>query len=79
MGLFGEILLLPLAPVRGVMWTIRQTLDAAEREQANGIRNELRELEQALQRGEISEADFDQREDLLLDRLEELQQGMAEQ
>jgi len=78
MGLFSEILLLPLAPVRGVVWTLGKALDAAEREQADSIRNELRELEQALRRGEISEDDFDSREDLLLDRLEELQQGMAD-
>ena len=58
MGLFREIVLLPLAPVRGVMWTVRQVLDAAERDQVDGIHRELLELEQALQDGSITEEEF---------------------
>ncbi len=75
MGLFREIVLLPLAPVRGVLWTVGQALDAAEREQAEGIRRELRELEQDLQRDAIGEDEFDRCEDELLDRLDQLDRG----
>jgi hypothetical protein len=72
MGLFREIVLLPLAPVRGVMWTVRQVLDAAERDQVDGIHRELLELEQALQDGSITEEEFDGREDELIDQLDQI-------
>ena len=72
MGLFREIVLLPLAPVRGVMWTVRQVLDAGERDQVDGIHRELLELEQALQDGSITEEEFDDREDELIDQLDQI-------
>jgi hypothetical protein len=72
MGLLREIVLLPLAPVRGVMWTVRQVLDAAERDQVDGIHRELLDLEQALQDGSITEEEFDGREDELIDQLDQI-------
>jgi hypothetical protein len=72
MGLLREIVLLPLAPVRGVMWTVRQVMDAAERDQADSIHRELIELEQALQDGTITEEEFDDREDDLIDQLDQI-------
>ena len=72
MGLLREIVLLPLAPVRGVMWTVRQVLDAGERDQVDGIHRELLELEQALQDGSITEEEFDVREDELIDQLDQI-------
>ena len=72
MGLFREIVLLPLAPVRGVMWTVGQVLDAGERDQVDGIHRELLELEQALQDGSITEEEFDDREDELIDQLDQI-------
>jgi hypothetical protein len=72
MGLLREIVLLPLAPVRGVMWTVGQVLDAAERDQVDGIHRELLELEQALQDGSITEEEFDDREDELIDQLDQI-------
>jgi hypothetical protein len=72
MGLFREIVLLPLAPVRGVMWTVGQVLDAAERDQVDGIHRELLDLEQALQDGSITEEEFDDREDELIDQLDQI-------
>ncbi|QWF86034.1 gas vesicle protein GvpG [Amycolatopsis sp. CA-230715] len=70
MGLLGELALLPLAPVRGVAWTIGQVTDTAIREQAALLGRRLAELEKSLLAGEISEAEFDEREDDLLDELE---------
>ncbi len=78
MGLFKEIVLLPVAPLRTVVWTMQQALDAAERQHADNIRAELIALERALQEGELSEAEFDRREDELLDQLDSLQQGATE-
>ncbi|MDI9885520.1 gas vesicle protein GvpG [Streptomyces sp. HNM0645] len=72
MGLLGELLLLPAAPVRGTFWVLRQVADEAERRYCDPstIRRELALLERRLEEGEIGEEEFDRREDELLDRLE---------
>ena len=74
MGLFGQLLTLPLAPVRGTAWVLDQVIAAAEREcrDPEPIRRELAELEQELLAGRIDEAEFDRREDALLEKLEGL-------
>ncbi|MEU9211613.1 gas vesicle protein GvpG [Streptomyces sp. NPDC048415] len=72
MGLIGEVLLLPFAPVRGSLWAVRQVLAEAERQYYDPavVRAELALLEQQLEAGELDEQEFDRREDELLDRLE---------
>ena len=72
MGLIGEVLLLPFAPVRGSFWAIQQVVNEAERQyyDPSAIRAELGRLEERLDAGEIDEAEFDRAEDELLDRLE---------
>ncbi|MFE2101819.1 MULTISPECIES: gas vesicle protein GvpG [unclassified Streptomyces] len=72
MGLIGEVLLLPFAPVRGSAWVIGQVLREAERIYYDPatVRAELARLEEQLETGEITEEEFDRREDELLDRLE---------
>ena len=72
MGLIGEVLLLPFAPVRGSLWAVRQALAEAERQYYDpvAVRAELALLEQRLEDGEIDEEEFDRQEDELLDRLE---------
>ncbi|MFE3635474.1 gas vesicle protein GvpG [Streptomyces cellostaticus] len=72
MGLISEVLLVPFAPVRGAGWAIRQVLDEAERIYYDPatVRAELARLEEELEAGEITEEEFDRREDELLDRLE---------
>jgi hypothetical protein len=71
-GLIGEVLLLPFAPVRGSGWVVRQVLREAERIYYDpaAVRAELAGLEEQLTSGEIDEEEFDRREDELLDRLE---------
>jgi len=71
-GLIGEVLMLPAAPVRGVGWVLRQVVAEAERQyyDPSAIQAELRRLAQALDEGAIDEEEFDRREDELLDRLE---------
>lgn len=83
MGLIGQILTLPLAPVRGTAWVIDQVLLTAEREYYDPapVRAELAALEQELLDGAIDEDEFDRREDELLDRmawLENEQQRLRE-
>ncbi|TXS48646.1 gas vesicle protein [Streptomyces sp. uw30] len=72
MGLIGEVLLLPFAPVRGAGWVLRQVVDEAERIYYDPatVRAELAALEERLTAGEIDEDEFDRQEDELLDRLE---------
>ncbi|MWA15417.1 gas vesicle protein GvpG [Streptomyces sp. BA2] len=72
MGLIGEVLMLPLAPVRGGLWAVSQVLAEAERLYYDPatVRSELALLEQQLESGELGEEEFDRREDELLDRLE---------
>ncbi|WP_329395978.1 gas vesicle protein GvpG [Streptomyces melanogenes] len=72
MGLLKELLLLPAAPVRGTFWVLEQVVAQAEQQyyDPSAIRNELAVLEEQLMAGEIDEAEFDRREDELLDRLE---------
>lgn len=72
MGLFTGLLLLPLAPVRATIWIAEQLMAEAEREldEETAVRRVLLEAEAALERGELSEAEFDAIEDELLARLE---------
>ncbi|KJY45808.1 gas vesicle protein [Streptomyces sp. NRRL S-444] len=72
MGLLTEILLLPAAPVRGTAWVLRQVVAEAERQYYDPavVQRELAQLVAAFGAGEMDEAEFDRREDELLDRLE---------
>ncbi|MFG2214258.1 gas vesicle protein GvpG [Streptomyces sp. NPDC048685] len=74
MGLLTQLATLPLAPVRGVAWVMECVVEAAENEYYDPapVERELAALERALVAGEIDEETFDQREDELLDRLDEI-------
>ncbi|MFB7338032.1 gas vesicle protein [Streptomyces adustus] len=74
MGLIGQILTLPLAPVRGVGWVVDRVVEAAEQEyyDPEPVERALAALEKELLEGRIDQATFDAREDELLDRLEEI-------
>ena len=56
MGLLTGLILLPLAPVRGVAWLADQVLDMATQEEYNPAETyqRLAELEEAREAGEIS-------------------------
>jgi hypothetical protein len=71
MGLITGLLTLPLAPVRGTMWIAEQVQHEAERltDEPAQARAELSRLEAAFDRGELDEAEFERREDELLERL----------
>lgn len=72
MGLLSGVLLLPLAPVRGVVWVSDRLIDAAEAELYDPavIRVQLAELSRALDEGEIDLASFEREEERLLDILD---------
>ena len=72
MGLFKELCLLPLAPVRGVVWVADRMADTAEEElrAPASVRMRLAALNERLEAGEISTAEFERAEEHLLDLLE---------
>ena len=72
MGLFTGLLLLPLAPLRGTIWVAERLAEYAERElnDEQAVRRLLLDAEAALEAGELTEGEYEQIEDELLDRLD---------
>lgn len=65
-----------LSPVKGVLWVFREIHDAAQQElagESEAITAALSELYMKLETGQITEAEFDTQEKVLLDRLDRLQ------
>lgn len=74
MGLLSGLLLLPLAPLRGTVWLAERLADYAEAQldEEQTVRRLLFEAEAALEAGELSETQYDEVEDELLERLEQI-------
>lgn len=72
MGFLTGLLLLPLAPVRGTIWLAERLAEVAERELDDeaAFRRLIVEAEIAFESGELSEAEYEQVEEELLERLE---------
>jgi hypothetical protein len=70
-GLLTGLLTLPLAPVRGTIWVAERLLEEAERELNDPatLERQLLEAEAAVERGELSQEEFDVLEDELLRRM----------
>jgi hypothetical protein len=79
-GIFTGLLLLPLAPLRGTIWIAERLAEYAAREldDETAVRRLLAEAEIALESGELSEAEYEQVEDELLERLELLRRAPEE-
>ncbi len=71
MGFFSELLLLPLAPVRGVVWVAEKIEDQVDHQlnDPTVIRAQIDDLDAAHARGEISDEERDSQQDVLLARL----------
>ncbi len=71
MGFFTELLLLPLAPVRGVVWVGEKIADQVDHQMNDPavIRAQIDELDAAFDRGEITEEERDEQQEVLLQRL----------
>jgi hypothetical protein len=71
MGLFKELALLPLAPVRGTTWVAEQLAEEADRQlyDENRIKRELLQLEFDQEEGRLGDEERHNREAELLDRL----------
>ena len=77
MGLITGLITLPLAPVRGVAWIGEQIAEEADRQldAESRIRRELGTLELEHELGDLSDEEFERREDELLEQLEEVGHG----
>ena len=65
-----------LAPIKGVVWLAEKIKEQAEGEFLNegGVRRELRELYMLLETGKISEEEFTDQEEQLVERLEAIEE-----
>ena len=70
MGLITGVLLLPVAPVRGVLWVAEQINEEVNRRYYGeaAIVKELRAVDEARRSGAIDEAEAARREEALLER-----------
>ncbi|MEW2435892.1 gas vesicle protein GvpG [Streptomyces caniferus] len=73
MGLISGVLMLPLAPVRGVVWVADQLAQAADRElhDPSVIRARLAALNHEFESGHLAQEAFEHEEEQLLDLLYE--------
>ena len=72
MGLLFKVLTFPvLGPIYGVNWIAEQIAEQAEHElyDESSVRKKLMELEQSYDLGEISEEEYSECEEALLERL----------
>jgi hypothetical protein len=78
-GILSGLLLLPLAPLRGTIWIAERLAEYAESElnDERAVRRLLVEAEAAVDAGELTEAEFDEIEDALLDRLDTIRAAAA--
>ena len=70
MGLVTGLLLLPLAPVRGVLWVAEQITEEVNRRYYGeaAIAQQLRQVDEARRSGELDEEEAAAREQELIDR-----------
>jgi hypothetical protein len=80
-GLFKELVLLPLAPVRGTTWVADKLAEEAERRlyDEDNIKRELLQLEIESDEGLLGDKERAAKEDELLDRLAISRQRRAEE
>ena len=71
MGFFASVLLLPLAPARGLLWVGRLLQELAENEINDPalLRSKLHEAEDAHRRGEITAEELERIEDAVFTQL----------
>ena len=69
-----------LAPIHGLLWVFGKIHEAAQEEvagEADAITGELSELYMLLETGKLTEAEFEVRERVLLDRLDAIRTNVA--
>ncbi len=77
MLIIDRLLLLPITgPVAGIRWCLKQVVNIAEQElmDDSAVKDELLELQMAVETGDISEEEYTQREAVLMRRLREIRE-----
>ena len=77
MFVLDRILLLPITgPVAGIRWCLKQVVNIAEQEMMDdtAVKDELLELQMALETGDLSEEEYTEREAVLMRRLREIRE-----
>ena len=71
MGLVTGLLTLPLAPVRGVSWLAERLLDQAYAQELSpeAVRRQLIVAQTDLEEGRMTEQEYDEVEEILVERL----------
>lgn len=80
MGFLTDLLTFPVTgPIKGVVWIAEQVAEQADRElyDEDKIRSQLMELELRLDMGEISEEEYLEAEEILLERLRVIRERQA--
>jgi hypothetical protein len=69
-----------LGPIKGVHWLATKIAEAAEGEilDEGKVRGELSELQMCLDMGDITEEEYDEREKVLVERLNAIREAKAE-
>jgi len=80
MGMLEWLTLPVTGPIRGIMWIAQQAAEQAEREIYDPavVHGQLQELEMRFDIGEISEEDYAEAEEVLLGRLRDIREHLAE-
>jgi hypothetical protein len=80
-GLFREIALLPLAPVRGTAWVAEKVAEEADRQlySEENVMRELMQLEIDVEEGRVGPKEREAKEDELLERLAIARERQAEE
>ncbi|HMC54676.1 MAG TPA: gas vesicle protein GvpG [Gemmatimonadaceae bacterium] len=75
MGLLSNLLLFPISgPVAGIKWSLRQVAKVVDDELTDdsSVKQELLELQMQLEVGEVTDAEFVEREAVLMQRLRDV-------
>jgi len=81
MGFVLDLLTSPvLGPMKGVNWLATKVAEAAENEflDESKVRGELSELQTSLDMGDITEEEYDEQENMLMERLNAIREAKAE-
>lgn len=77
MLIIDRLLLLPITgPIAGIRWCLKQAVTIAEQElmDDSAVKDELLELQMAVETGDISEEEYAEREAVLMRRLREIRE-----
>ena len=80
MGFLTNLLTLPvMGPIKGVMWIAEKVNEQVEKElyDEDAVRGKLMELELRLDLGEISEEEYTEAEEVLLERIRIIRERQA--